>query len=229
MRENLKEFTLLYAEDDISVQKEMLEYFKTYFKEVYSTSTGKEALEAYKRYKPDVLILDIYMPEMTGLELTQYIRENDYKTKIVLMTAFSKESLMLKAINLNINYYIIKPATLQTIKQMLDKVSVDLNRNSTSILRFDKDIYFNLSSKQLFNQRDEIKLTIKEADLLLLFSFNKNQSISIEDIAIYVWKDYINEVSHESVKSLVSNLRKKLPQDTIINVYGVGYILKINI
>ncbi len=60
MRENLKEFTLLYAEDDISVQKEMLEYFKTYFKEVYSTSTGKEALEAYEKYKPDVLILDIY-------------------------------------------------------------------------------------------------------------------------------------------------------------------------
>ncbi len=226
MRENLKEFTLLYAEDDISVQKEMLEYFKTYFKEVYSTSTGKEALEAYEKYKPDVLILDIYMPEMTGLELTQYIRENDYKTKIVLMTAFSKESLMLEAINSNINYYIIKPASFQIIKQMLDKISTDLNRNSKNILRFDKDNYFNLSSKKLYNQENEIKLTIKETDLLLLFSFNKNKSISMEDIAISVWKDYINEVSNESVKSLVSNLRKKLPKDTITNVYGIGYILK---
>ena len=228
MREKLKEFTLLYAEDDISVQKEMLEYFKTYFKEVYSTSTGKEALEAYKKHKPDVLILDIYMPEMTGLELTQYIRENDYKTKIVLMTAFSKESLMLEAINSNINYYIIKPATLQIIKQMLDKISIDLNRNSKNILRFDKDNYFDLSTKKLYNQKNEVKLTIKETDLLSLFSFNKNKSISIEDIAISVWKDYINEVSHESVKSLVSNLRKKLPKDTITNVYGVGYLFKTN-
>ena len=228
MREKLKEFTLLYAEDDISVQKEMLEYFKTYFKEVYSTSTGKEALEAYKKHKPDVLILDIYMPEMTGLELTQYIRENDYKTKIVLMTAFSKESLMLEAINSNINYYIIKPATLQIIKQMLDKISIDLNRNSKNILRFDKDNYFDLSTKKLYNQKNEVKLTIKETDLLSLFSFNKNKSISIEDIAISVWKDYINEVSHESVKSLVSNLRKKLTKDTITNVYGVGYLFKTN-
>ncbi len=142
------------------------------------------------------------------------------------MTAFSKESLMLEAINSNINYYIIKPASFQIIKQMLDKISTDLNRNSKNILRFDKDNYFNLSSKKLYNQENEIKLTIKETDLLLLFSFNKNKSISMEDIAISVWKDYINEVSNESVKSLVSNLRKKLPKDTITNVYGIGYILK---
>ncbi len=227
MRENLKKFTLLYAEDDKSVQKEMLEYFESYFKKVYLANDGEEALELYKKHKPEVLILDIYMPNINGLELTEYIRKNDYETKIVLITAYSKDTLMLQAINTNVNYYIIKPATLQKIKEMLDKISIDLHRNSQDILKFDENIYFNLFSKKLFNQKNEIKLSIKEKDLLELFSKNVNKSITIEDIVVFVWRDYIDEISTESVKSLVSNLRKKLPKNTILNIYGIGYTLKI--
>ena len=58
MRENLKNFTLLYAEDDKAIQKEMLEYFSSYFKEVFTANDGKEALEIYKQNRPDVMILD---------------------------------------------------------------------------------------------------------------------------------------------------------------------------
>lgn len=227
MRENLKKFTLLYAEDDKSVQKEMLEYFGSYFKEVYLANDGKEALALYEKNKPDVLILDIYMPNINGLELTEYIRKNDYETKIVLITAYSKDTLMLQAINTNVNYYIIKPATLQKIKEMLDKISMELDRNSENVLGFNENIYFNLSSKKLFNQKNEIKLSKKEKDLMEIFSINVNKSITIEDIVVFVWRDYMDEVSIESVKSLVSNLRKKLPKDTISNIYGIGYILKI--
>ena len=227
MRENLKKFTLLYAEDDKSVQKEMLEYFGSYFKEVYLANDGKEALALYEKNKPDVLILDIYMPNINGLELTEYIRKYDYETKIVLITAYSKDTLMLQAINTNVNYYIIKPATLQKIKEMLDKISMELDRNSENVLGFNENIYFNLSSKKLFNQKNEIKLSKKEKDLMEIFSINVNKSITIEDIVVFVWRDYMDEVSIESVKSLVSNLRKKLPKDTISNIYGIGYILKI--
>ena len=226
MKENLKNFTLLYAEDDKTVQGEMLEYFQSYFKEVFVADDGKEALTLYKQHKPDVLILDIYMPHLSGLELTQYIRENDYKTRIVLITAHSEDSLMLEAINTNVNYYIIKPATLQKIKEMLEKVALDLYRNSEKIVKLDENIHFNLSSKKLYNQNVEIKLSIKESNLLELFIKNLDKSITIEDIMAYCWSDFLSEVSLESVKSLVSNLRKKLPKDSVLNVYGVGYTLK---
>ena len=69
-----------------AIQKEMLEYFSSYFKEVFTANDGKEALEIYKQNRPDVMILDIYMPHLTGIELTKILRENDYKTKIVLIT-----------------------------------------------------------------------------------------------------------------------------------------------
>lgn len=226
MKENLKNFTLLYAEDDKAVQGEMLEYFQSYFREVFIADDGKEALALYKEHKPDVLILDIYMPHVSGLELTQYIRKSDYKTKIVLMTAHSQDTLMLEAINTNVNYYIIKPASIQKIKEMLEKVALDLHRNSEKVVKLDENIHFNLISKKLCNQDIDIKLSKKESDLLELFIKNPDKSITIEDIMACCWNDFLSEVSLESVKSLVSNLRKKLPKDSIINVYGIGYTLK---
>lgn len=226
MNENLKNFTLLYAEDDAEIQKEMLEYFQSYFKEVFVASNGKDALDLYKKHKPDVLLLDIYMPYLSGLELAKYIREDDHTTKIVLVTAYSKDTIMLDAINTNINYYIVKPATLSKIKEMLQKISTDLLRSSVDVIRFSKDIYFNLSLKKLYHNDVEIRLSKKERDLLSLFIQNKDDTVTIEDIMAFCWNDFLNEVSVESVKSLVSNLRKKLPEDTIANVYGVGYILK---
>ncbi|OCL82465.1 response regulator transcription factor [Arcobacter porcinus] len=225
-KDSLNNFTLLYAEDDKAIQKEMLEYFSSYFKEVFTADDGNEALALYKQHKPDVLILDIYMPHLTGIELTKILRENDYKTKIVLITAHSNDSLLLESINIDVNYYLIKPATLKKVKDMLNKISIDLLRSSEKIIRFDEYIYFNLSSKKLFNKDIEIKLSKKELSLLELFIMNRNKDITIENIMSHCWSDIFIETSLDSVKSLVSNLRKKLPKNTLVNVYGVGYILK---
>jgi DNA-binding response OmpR family regulator len=226
MNDILKNITLLYAEDDLDVQKQMVEYFETFFKQIYVVSDGKEALELYKKHQPELLILDIYMPNLDGLALAEYIRQNDYKTKLVVLSAHSQAELMLKAINSSVNYYIIKPATLQKIKDMLNKISEEFVRDSEKVIRFDEHIYFNLFSKKLYNRQVEINLSKKERDLLELLAKNINKSTSIEDIIVFVWSDSINEVSLESVKSLMSKLRKKLPKDTISNVYGVGYIMQ---
>lgn len=227
-KENLKNFTLLYAEDDKSIQTEMLEYFSSYFKEVYLANDGKEAIELYKQHKPDIMVLDIYMPYLSGLEIAKIVRKDDYKTKLVLMTAFSKETILLEAINIDINYYIVKPATLQKIKSMLDKIAVDLSRSSTKIFKIDENIYFNLRNKKLYNKEEEIRLTNKESELLELFVININKAIDIEDIMAYCWSDFNLEISNGSVKTLVSNLRKKLPKEAISSVYGVGYIFKMD-
>ena len=227
MTENLKNFTLLYAEDDNEIQKEMAEYFQSYFKEVFVADNGNDALNLYKKHKPDVLILDIYMPHLSGLELAKYVREDDYITKIVLVTAYSKDTIMLEALNINVNHYIIKPATLYKIKEMLHKIYIELSRNSVNIIDFSENVYFNLSLKKLYDNNVEIRLNKKESDLLELFIKNRDKTITMEDIMSSCWSDIFSEVSINSVKSLVSNLRKKLPEDTILNTYGVGYILKI--
>lgn len=222
----LKEYKILYAEDDIELQEQMSEYFRNYFKEVISVSNGKDALEVYKKYKPEVIFLDIYMPEINGLELTRYIRKENHNAKIVIISAHSQSELMLEAINSNVNYYIIKPATIDKIKDMMYKISFELARDSKDIVVLNEGYkYFKLSNK-LYKEDEEISLSFKENKLLEILIKNKGNEVSINDLILFVWgDDNIYETTVDSVKTQVSYLRKKLPKNCIKTVYGGGYTL----
>lgn len=219
---------MLYAEDDLVIQKEMVEYLQFYFKQVMVVSDGKEALHYYQQYKPDVMMLDIYMPELDGLALTEFIRKNDYKTKIVIISAHSKNDLMLKAINSSVNYYIIKPATIQKIKEMLNKLSIELAREKGDIVELPENFQYFKVSHKLYHQNQEVALTYKENRLLQLFINKRGLEVRTEDIILFVWgEEKYFDISVDSVKSQVSNLRKKLPSNVIQTVYGGGYRLRV--
>lgn len=227
MKEVLKDITLLYAEDDLEVQEQMVEYFETFFKKIYVVSQGEEALDFYKKYKPELMIVDIFMPYLDGLTLAELIRKDDYKTKIVVLSAHSQSELILKAINININHYLIKPVTLQKMKDMMDKISEEFMRDSKYIVSLGSSIYYDINQKKLISNADEITLSNKENRVLEILVQNIGKTVSIHDIGNFVWKDSIDFISNESIKMQVSNLRKRLPKNLITNVYGVGYILKV--
>lgn len=225
MNNVLKNITLLYAEDDLEVQTQMIEYFESFFKKIHVVSQGNQALEAYKKYQPELMILDIFMPEIDGLELAELIRKDDFKTKIVVLSAHSQTELMLRAINLSVNYYLIKPASILKIKDMLTKISEEFIRDLKSIITLGLNSYYDTNLKTLINNKVPIKLSTKESKILDLLIQNIRQTVSIYDIGNYAWSDNIDLVSNESIKMQVSNLRKKLPKNLITNVYGIGYIL----
>lgn len=223
----LKNITLLYAEDDLEVQKQMLEYFESFFKKIYVASQGKEALELYKEHKPELMIVDIFMPKLDGLSLTEAIRKDDLKTKIVVLSAHSQTEMLLKAINLKVDYYLLKPASILKIKEMLNKISEEFLRDVKYIIPLDSDTYYDKNLKTLISNKIPIKLSNKESKILELLVENIGQSVSIHDIGNFVWSDSIDLVSNESIKMQISNLRKKLPKDLVTSIYGVGYTLKI--
>ena len=226
MRNILKNFTLLYAEDELDIQEQMKEYFDTFFKTTYVASNGKDALELYKTHMPDVMILDIYMPGINGLELTELIRSKDFNTKIIIMSAYSESSLVLQAIDANVTNYIVKPATLDKIKAALYKLSMQLMRDKSKIIRFSDSLFYNIALKRLIENDQEVELSHKTAKLLEILVSNLNQSVSTPDIINFVWDDLSMDISFDSVKTQVSLLRKKLPKNSLMSVYGVGYILK---
>lgn len=226
MRNILKNFTLLYAEDELDIQEQMKEYFDTFFKTTYVASNGKDALELYKTHMPDVMILDIYMPGINGLELTELIRSKDFNTKIIIMSAYSESSLVLQAIDANVTNYIVKPATVDKIKDALYKLSMQLMRDKSKIVRFSDSLFYNIALKRLIENDQEVELSHKTAKLLEILVSNLNQSVSTPDIINFVWDDLSMDISFDSVKTQVSLLRKKLPKNSLMSVYGVGYILK---
>ena len=230
MIDNLKNKTLLYAEDEINVQNQYATYFKNIFKSVYVANDGKEALLMFKQEKPDIVVLDINMPKINGIDLTKEIKQLNSKVPIILLTARSDKDTLKKAIELQLLTYLEKPVSRMDLKNALFKLANYFE---------DKDIiklwelentsfHWNKSKKILYANNENMKLTKKEI-LLFELLIEKKGFCNYQDIYEFVWSDSDKKYCESTIKTLISSLKSKLPKDTIKNQYGVGYTLSIKI
>lgn len=105
----LNNFTILYVEDDIDTQELIGDILECHFKEVFVASDGEEGLKKYQEESPNIVLSDISMPIMDGLQMSQAIKELNPKQLIALFTAFNEPEYMKKAGELGIDTYIMKP------------------------------------------------------------------------------------------------------------------------
>jgi len=146
MRNN---FTLLYAEDDQTVRESYSLYFNNFFEEVYSSKDGKEAWEVYKEKLPNVVILDINMPKLSGLDVAKKIREIDETCKIIMLTAYSDLDKMLNAMKLKLTEYIIKPAKRLELENIIKNTVSDLNSESNNHIRLKHGFIWDVNEKKI--------------------------------------------------------------------------------
>jgi len=228
IKEILAKYSVLYAEDDKRLQASVSEYLARFFTQVYSADDGKEALEVYNITKPDVLFLDIDMPYINGLELSRIIRERDSQIPIIILTAHIDTQKLLLATELKLCKYLVKPVKPQDFKEVLEKLSIHFHNNSSTLIHLKESYNWEDSTKTLRQENHIITLTQKEQALLSLLLKKRNSCVTYTDIEYYVWRDNINEeVSIQSIKLQITLLRKKLPKDSIKNVYGKGYIFPL--
>lgn len=234
MSHNLTEFfqnmSLLYAEDEIVAQALYHEYFKKYFNTIYLAENGQKALNIYKEKKPDIVILDISMPILGGLDVCKIIRKNDKYTKIILLTALTDKDILLEAIELGLTTYLEKPVKKEKLAQALLKLSEEFLNVKNVLLYKDKEQSYSWDShkRELFCNSDIISLTKKEKSLLELLITTHHNKVTYQQIFDVVWFDSENfqDYSESSIKTLIKKLRSKLPPDLIKNAYGLGYYLE---
>ena len=106
----LKNITILYVEDEITIAEQVKFFFSRFVKGFYVASNGLEGLELYKEINPDIIITDIQMPKMNGLDMIKEI--DDKNIPVIITTAYSDSSYLLKAIELNVDKFVIKPVNL---------------------------------------------------------------------------------------------------------------------
>ena len=222
----LKNYSILYVEDEPEVKKDMEEYLNAYFKTLYSASDGKLALELYHQHHPDVLLLDIGIPKINGLALAKEIRQQNDEIKIIMLTAHDDSKRLLAATELKLTKYLVKPFSPKTFKDTLKLLLKELQKSDSNFLNFGDGYAWNKKSETLSFKSEQIKLCEKEHRVLKLLLSKQTQTITYEDIMVNVWENsFEQEISLDSVKNLVSRLRKKLPKDLINSVYKQGYSL----
>ncbi|WP_457635896.1 EAL domain-containing response regulator [Persephonella sp.] len=117
---------VLYVEDDTGVKEATLHLLKEFFSKVITASDGLEGLNLYKKEKPDLIITDIDMPHMSGLEMISRIRERDSDTAIVVFTAHSETEFLIESIKLGVDGYVLKPIDLKQFIQTIKKVAENI-------------------------------------------------------------------------------------------------------
>jgi len=221
--EKLKTLTILYAEDEEGIRKNISDSLTYYVKDVLEASNGREAYNIYKEKKPDIILSDIHMPVMDGIEFVKKIRAEDRKTPVVMITAHTDRKYLLEAVELHMEKYIVKPIEFDELFGILEKCINILEINNITTLKVDNNYSYDYDRKELFYKDEVIILNKKEMNFLELLIRNQNRVVTYEELQEYVWCDDV--MTDSALRSLVRNLRKKIPTDMIFNLSGIGYRL----
>ena len=129
---NLSRISVLYVEDDQETREELTSILELYVAELYTAKNGKEGLEIFKEYHPDIIVTDIQMPEMNGLSMAADIKIINPEQNIVVLSAYNDVEYLFRALELEIQHYITKPISVERLLKKLDEISVqmDLARQS---------------------------------------------------------------------------------------------------
>ena len=225
LKNSYKNIKILYVEDDEIARENGVEYLQNFFETIYEASDAIVALQLYEKYKPNIIITDIQMPKLNGLEFVKKIRQKDKKTQIIIITAFCDKDYLLKAIELQLVKYLIKPVKEKEFEEVLFLCVNSLQEDNSNIVKLENEIYFDTFNKNLVIKDEIVKLRAKEILFLELLIKNKNRYVTYEEIENYVWSESF--MTKDALKTLVKNLKTKIPKDLILNLTNSGY--KINV
>ncbi len=113
--------SILYVEDEDYIRSNMVRSLERRVKKIYSAANGLEGLESFKRYEPDLVITDIKMPVLNGLEMIKKIRKLKEDTKFIMLSAHSDTSSLLEAIEIGVQGYILKPFQTQKLFKLIEE------------------------------------------------------------------------------------------------------------
>jgi two-component system, OmpR family, response regulator len=229
-----KRGTILVVEDEEKIAR-VLELELEY--EGYSVTKvmdGFEALESYRTGSWDLILLDVMLPGLSGIELLRRIRKNDLITPVILLTAKSSVEDKVSGLDLGANDYITKPFQ---IEELLARIRAALrikhveqpqNDDDSDLLRF-ADLSINHKSREVIRAGEPIELTPREFDLLVYLMVHKRQVLSRDQILEAVWGyDFFGDTNVVDV--YIRYVRKKidLPHlpSLIHTVRGIGYVMK---
>lgn len=203
---------------------------------VFVAETGDTAIDIVKDEKPDLMILDLMLPGMSGFDVCKKVRSLNYTFPIIILTARDQEIDKVTGLNIGADDYMTKPFG---VKELLARIQARLRRserysNNTPASEVDLgDIHIDLNKAQAEHpDKGSIELTTREVELIRYLVAHANEPVSRDALLENVWR-YEFSTNTRTVDVHISKLRSKIetqPDDPqyLVTLHGVGYMLKIN-
>jgi two-component system, OmpR family, alkaline phosphatase synthesis response regulator PhoP len=217
--------SILIIDDELDIL-EIIKY--NLVKEGFNVETannGKDGIELAKKFKPDLILLDVMMPQMDGIEVCEILRTipGFEHTIICFLTARNEDYSQIAGLDAGADDYIAKPVKpkvlISRLNALLRRKSIPIHQQSQSELQIDREKYL------IYKNGEEIQLPKKEFELLALLSTKPNTVFERQLILDKVWGTDII-VGDRTIDVHIRKIREKLGDDSIKTVKGVGYKLE---
>ena len=220
MNKILKNLTVLLVEDDSDSKKIMYDMLSDNFEKVFTAQNGDEGLKKFKKYNPNMVITDAFMPISDGLDMTRNIKEISKDTPIIVLSAHSEKETLLKAIDVGVDKYLIKPIMADDLLKTIENVAKSKIETS-NIIQVTNGYSFNKIKRVLIRDGVEISLTKKELAFISLLIKRLGTLVLHDEIKSVVWVG--ESVTEAAIRTFVKRVRDKVGNSFIKNVPGLGY------
>ena len=215
---------ILITEDDATIREGICAYLSEFGYEIIEARDGREALFKFESNKIDLVILDIQIPFINGLDVLRKIREKS-NLPVLILTAFSDEEFKITAFSNLADGYIEKPFSLPVLKARIDAL-ITKNYEKFEIFRY-KDLEINFSNFSAKINNAEAEISAKEIEVLKYLLLNEGRALTRKQILENVWKESENIPFDRVIDVYIKDLRKKFGLDCIKTIRNVGYKLEI--
>ena len=218
---------ILIIEDEKPLSDSMVEYLEEEGHKCIPVYNYDNAVEKIELYDYDCLIVDINLPDGSGLDLIKRVKKSIKSPGIIIISARNSLENRIEGLEIGADNYLTKPFHLAELNAHLKSINRRINYNNNEQLVVNEITLVPNEHTVLVHGR-EVKLTKKEYELLVFFISNKNKVITKSGLAEYLWGDYMDMAdSFDFIYTHIKNLRNKLLKegcsDYIKTVYGVGY------
>lgn len=211
---------ILVAEDDYETNCAICEYLKEIKYITLSTYDGEETINYFFNNSFDLLLLDIMLPKLSGINVLHKIRESGSKVPIIIITSLNDDATQIESFNELADDYITKPFSLIVLGKRIEALLRRINNNDIEHLSFG-DYVVDFSGYSAFYKDIKINVTPKEIQLLHYLVNHPGRVFTRDQLLTALWNDNFG-VTDRIIDVYIKNLRKKLSVN-IVTVKGIGY------
>jgi len=221
----LQRLRVLYVEDEIPLAQMMHQALGDYFKRFDLAHSGTEGLEFFKKSRHDLVITDITMPGMDGLEMAEAIHADSPETPIVVLSAYSDKEKLLGAIDVGIIKYFIKPFDPEELLEYLQDLAPKIVSNQQ--ITIEPDFLYDRHEQTLYKAQSPLSLSRREIRFVEALLDAPGHLLSPEAIKELLWGE--EGASDDAVRVFMNRLRNKVGREFVHNRSGEGYYLNVRI